>query len=563
MGTRQTILTERQHDLVYWAVMALACGVFYWMNVLTPYKEDDMGFTLIDGVWRPVRSFGDFLLSYRNHYATTNGRLADLVPALFAAFLGKGVFNVCNTLVFGLFAHLTSLLTARRRSVMVLALVLAAVGTCFPLPGETMLWMAGSANYLWTITASLLLVYVLQRGQGKPLGIGKGALLFVGALVAGGFNEATSFGFFAGLCLYYLFNRRKFDRWAAVALAGYLLGLLLIIASPAAWNRAASDGGIVLNLPMGDLLKARWNIFNEKIWQFTLPAAALVAVIAAMVLERKRALREWIWPYIFLCLALVMFALGLRHERAYASWATVSLLIVVTGVCSLATRLPWLRIPVIVAALALTIFTFGRGIKALNDYQSYDRQAASEITAAPSQAVLLERDFDRYNRFIKPLNYHSSNFFGHEAIYRAYYGKKNIQFVTDSVYARYHEGRLLDGAEPLAITSDHPDIISAAYIIPDQSYMAVKLLTDTLPAVLQTARYLSSAGEDLALSPQEQQRRDQYGINLDYTPMGFYPIEYQGKNYFICPRPGAFTSQIVFPVSDTAEPREVTMTISK
>lgn len=563
MTARQTILTERQHDLVYWVVMALACSVFYWMNVLTPYKEDDMGFTLIDGVWKPINSLGDFLQSCRNHYASTNGRLSDLVPALFAAFLGKGFFNVFNTLVFGLHAHLMSLLSVRRRSITVLSLFLAVVGTCYPLPGETMLWMAGSAGYLWAITASLLLIYVLQRRQGSRLGIGTGLMLFFGAMIAGGSNEATSFGFFAGLCLYYLFNRRKFDRWAAVALAGYLLGLLLIIASPAAWNRAASDSGIVLNLPMGDLLKARWNIFNEKIWQFSLPAAALVAIIAAIVLERKRALREWVWPFIFLCLALVMFALGLRHERAYAPWATVSLLIVVTGICSLAARLSWLRIPVIVAALALTLFTFGRGIKALGDYRAYDRQAVSEITAAPSQAVLLEREFDRYNRFIKPLNYHSSNFFGHEAIYRGFYGKKNIQFVTDSVYVRYHEGRLLDGAEPLAVASNHPDIIAAAYIIPDQSYMAVQLLTDTLPAVLQTARYLSSASEDIALSPEDQQRRAHYGINLDYTPMGFYPIEYHGKNYFICPRPGAFTSQIVFPVSDTAEPHEVTMTISK
>ena len=230
---------DRWHNALYWLVLALACAVFLVMNFLTPYKEDDMGFTLIDGVWAPVRSLGDFLLSCRNHYTETNGRIADLVPALFAAFLGKGAFNVCNTLVFGMFAHLLSLLSAHRRSVTVLALLLAAVGTCYPLPGETMLWMAGSANYLWAINASLLLVYVLQRCHGATFSFGKGLLLFAGAFIAGGFNEATSFGFFAGLCLFYAFNRKRFNRWAAFVMAGYLMGMLLIVSSPAAWNRAA------------------------------------------------------------------------------------------------------------------------------------------------------------------------------------------------------------------------------------------------------------------------------------------------------------------------------------
>ena len=561
MSTQSTLLTNRRHDLIYWAVLGLACAVFLIMNFLTPYKEDDMGFTLIDGVWKPINSLGDFLQSCRNHYASTNGRLADLVPALFAAFLGKGAFNVFNTLVFGLHAHLMSLLSVRRRSITVLSLFLAVVGTCYPLPGETMLWMAGSAGYLWAITASMLLIYVLQRCQGTRLGIGKGILLFIGALVAGGSNEATSFGFFAGLCLYYAFNRKRFDRWAAVALAGYLVGILIIIASPAAWNRAASDSGIVLNLPLVDLLKARWNIFHEKVWQFTLPAAALAVGIIALLAKRGSAVRHNVWTYIFLCLALVMFVLGLRHERAYAPWATVSLIILAMGTDALLNRLQQLRLPVIVVALALAVFTFGRGVKALHDYQAYDRQAVSEIVASPSQAVLLERQFDRYNRFIKPMNYQFSNFFGHEAIYRAYFGKKNIQFVNDSVYTRYHEGRLLDGAEPLHVTCDRPDIIGAAYLIPNQNYMAVELLTDSQPAVFQTARYLSSAGENVALSPQEQQRRDHYGINLDYTPTGFYPMAYQGKNYFICPRPGVFISQIIFPIGGADGNQEATLTI--
>ncbi len=553
------ITLDRWHDAAYWGLLLAACAVMLVMNVLTPYKEDDMGFTLIDGVWTPVHTLGDLLQSCRNHYSGTNGRLADIVPAVFAGFLGKGAFNVCNALMFGLMAHLLSLLSTRRRSITVIALLMAVVGTCYPVPGETMLWMAGSANYLWAITLSLALVYCLQRHQGSPLGTGRAVLLFAGALVAGGFNEATSFGFFAGLCLYYAFNRRQFDRRAAVALTGYLAGLLLIVASPAAWDRAA-DGGIILNLPPAELLKTRWFIFHEKVWRFYLPLAALAVGLLALLTRRGRDVRRSMWTYIFLCLSLVMFALGLLHERAYAPWATVSLLIVAAAIDWALSRWPWARAGLIVVALALAAFTFTRGIHVLRDYQAYHHQVEQEIAASPAQAVLPEREFKTYSRFVKPVNYQSGNFFGHEVIYRAYYGKKNVQFVGDSVYVRYHEGRLLDGATVLPTTCDRPDVLGKAYLLPDQTYMAVELVGNDLPATFQTARYLDSA-IDIMLPDQERQRRQQYGIKLDYVPVGFYPLQYQGKSYLISSRPGTFTQRMVFPLDISATPAEATLTI--
>ena len=188
MNAPQTILSHRSHDIIYWSLMAVACAVFYWMNVLTPFKEDDMGFTFIDGVWTPVNSLGDFLQSCRNHYVGTNGRLADLIPALFAAFLGKGAFNVCNTIVFGLMAHLVSLLSTGRRSLLALTAFLACVGCCFPVPGQTLLFVAGSCNYMWAVTASLLLVYYLMRQPEGPLGWGRAVLRHHRVYHGGGWN---------------------------------------------------------------------------------------------------------------------------------------------------------------------------------------------------------------------------------------------------------------------------------------------------------------------------------------------------------------------------------------
>ena len=150
-----------------------------------------------------------------------------------------------------------------------------------------MLWMAGSANYMWAVTLSLLLVYVLVRRQGAPLGWGRGVLLLLGAVVAGGFNEATSFGLLAGMVLYYAFNRRQIDRTVIVGMAGYLLGVLCIVASPAAWERAMG-GGIVTDLPVQDLLVSRLYILAEKSMRFLVPLAAIAAGIAFMLKATSR-----------------------------------------------------------------------------------------------------------------------------------------------------------------------------------------------------------------------------------------------------------------------------------
>ena len=543
----------RWHDVAYWGLLVVAFAVMLVMNALTTFKEDDLAFTLIEGVWTPVRSFADLLQSHLTHYTGTNGRLADLVPELFAGLLGKTAFNVVNALVFVLMAHLVSLLATGRRSLLGLSSFLTVVGTCYPVPGETMLWMAGSANYMWAITLSLALVLALKRAQGKPLGWGMALVWLLFGFVAGGFNEATSLGFLGGLMLFYAFNYRLFDRRVVVTLMGYALGIMLIVSSPGAWNRMATD--IALDLRPDDLLSSRWHIFMEKMWRFYLPLLATAVGVFLLLRRRDRAVvRQSVWTYVLVCSAAVMFALGLNHERAYAPLVTVAAIIVIQAVDFLLSgRWQRLRLLAVIALLGLCAFTYARGIIRLSQYKAYNEQVEREIAAAPGQAILRERQFDIYSRFIKPMNYMSTNYFAHEVIYRAYYGKENVQFVNDSVYHRYHEGRLLDGAQLWPMTAKNPDITGDVLRIPGQDYIAVNLRLDTLPATPQTARYSFEKAET-ALSQEELQRRQDYGLTTAYEPKGFFPLEYQGRRYLILPVPDSTITQIEIPMDITPNP---------
>ena len=554
-GYNSAFISRRWHDVAYWGVLVVACVVFLVMNLLTTFKEDDLAFSLIEGVWQPVDSLLDLFKSHCNHFMDSNGRTANLVAALFCGLLGKTAFNICNTLIFGLMAHLLSLLATGRRSVLALSMFLVMVGTCYPVPGETMLWLDGSCNYMWAITLSLLLAYYLLREHTGELGWGRAFVLLLAAFVAGSFNEATSFGFFAGWFLYYAFNRHKLNRRVVVALTGYLLGIMLIVASPGAWQRASS-GDLVVNMGMADLLSSRWYIFSEKMWRFYLPAIVPLVGISALLWKGWRPIRQYMWTYVVVCLALVMFALGVIHERAYAPLVTVAFIIIAAVSDWLLKRWQWARVAATVVCLGLAAFTFARGVKMLDAYKTFDDQVVNEIRSAPGQAVLQERLFEGYSRFIKPMNYISSDFFGHEVIYCAYYGKDNVQFVNDSVYNRFYSGRLLNGSSVLTVKTSRPDVISEVLAFPDQDYMAVILRTDTLPLTPQMARYyMSSPEEDMTL--EEQTRRRNYGLITDYTPKGFYPLAYQGKKLLIFPKMEAWVSRIAFPISYDSKMEDV------
>ena len=156
------------------------------------------------------------------------------------------------------------------------------------------------------------------------------------------------------------------------------------------------------------------------------------------------------------------------------------------------------------------------------------------------------------------MNYQSDNFFAHEIVYRGYFDKTNVQFVNDSVYVRYHEGRLLDGASSIMPRSDRPDLAGPVYTFENQDYMAFRLKTRSLPYTFQTARAYSSSAAAKTVDQTEAEKREKYGIRLDYIPIGFYPIEYQGQCYLICRKPDASVHKIIFPLTLPPDPEEIT-----
>ena len=89
--------------------------------------------------------------------------------------------------------------------------------------------------------------------------------------------------------------------------------------------------------------------------------------------------------------------------------------------------------------------------------------------------------------------------------------------------------------------------------------MAIVIKGDTLPPTYQGAKYYfyETNGN---LDQEEQERRRNYGISAEYTPIGYYPLYYQGKQLLICQLPGDDVASIVISFKGDVSDGEMTLT---
>ena len=508
-------------EVLYWILLIGGCVVFLLMNIYTTVKEDDLFHSFIqDGSLRPIDSFLDAIRGWVAYYQF-DARIANVISFTFNGVLGKSVFNVFNTVVFGIMAHLLSRMSTGRNSAMVLVMV-----TAMPVPGETLLWATAAFNYLWAFTASMLFIaYLLWHRNSRP-GWLMCAVVLLLSFFAGGINEGTTLGVFGGMVLYYLFNRSKVDRAVVVAMTGYLLGVLLLLTCPGVWVRASDE--IAHDYSWVSMVMERSSMLLKLSLRYVTPAVAVIVILAGLVkLGIKKGFARSPWPWVLLALMGFAFLVGKPQPRLFFSISMAAFVLVSMGVYALLERAPWLRLAVVVAGLAVCARFYPGNISTLKHYQAFFNQIEADIKQSPDrQVVLKERIFTDYSRFIKYFNFESDNFLIREQAMCLHYGKDNIQFVPDSVYNRFHAGTLLEDAMPMPFASSDAGI-EVALAVPGQDYMVLKMRQDTISHSYQLAQAYRSDGTRL-------------------LPVPFFPLLYQGHECLFFPIVDNRIARLVF-----------------
>lgn len=250
-------MKKRQVSLLSWGVALIVVLV---MNFLTPLSiADDGAYAFLKEPVgrefdenRPIETFVDIVESMSNHWYSHNGRIvSSSLESLFIGIVGKPVFNVFNSLIscftIGFFLYLCGYNWRSRWLWLVFLLFLALM----PAYGETLLWVSGSFNYLWTAFFVLGFLVLLRHYRDDRL-TGKHWLLMPVAFICGWTHEIMTLPVSMALGIYMLLHIRKiWGRAVLPLMLGFMMGTAMNVLAPATFVRAGAEdvadvaGGLV------------------------------------------------------------------------------------------------------------------------------------------------------------------------------------------------------------------------------------------------------------------------------------------------------------------------------
>lgn len=337
---------------------AVLLGIFLllvYCNVHTALVADDFQycFSFFDG--SRIVSVSQIIPSMAAHRHLMNGRVFPHALVQLFLMLPKGIFNVCNALMFTALIWLLAQ-TAGKRSALLLLSVFGCVWVLQPEFGQVFLWLDGSVNYLWC--AVLCLVWLrpwsafFLKGEepGKLMGVLYGLFSFV----VGAWSENASVGLafmallFLGLG--WIEGKRKPRPWQLLGLAAFLGGFAFLMLAPAtAANKAAE---MKLSVLLGNFIET--GAFYLRFW----PLLGSFGLFYALALRAGVGQRRRLLALAFLGGSLaghfvLTFALYCAGRSTYIALALLIAANAVLLGALIGER--WPRLPAALCALCLAV----------------------------------------------------------------------------------------------------------------------------------------------------------------------------------------------------------------
>ena len=303
--TDNTLSSKRKLNIgIIAAVSAILFGVMLFLNICTPYLNDDYiyfnifsengigDFILLSIKDQKVSNIPDIVKSMKAHYNVMNGRIVIHSVVQLILLLPKGVFNVLNSaayvaLMLLIYKHCKG--AEKDDRAVLFILICLACWTFLPDFGKTALWLTGSINYLWSSVfrlAVLLPFRLYADGREDKIPWLKTVIMTVACTLAGATNENTSAAFIGVTVLFMIYcrlHKRKLPIWSFTGLIGALCGFFFMVSAPGN-SRRVDIGDEVGN----SVLSRLTNIPGNMILSLSVFAGAFViCTVILYIYDRK------------------------------------------------------------------------------------------------------------------------------------------------------------------------------------------------------------------------------------------------------------------------------------
>nr|WP_255490555.1 DUF6056 family protein [Dysgonomonas sp. 511] len=227
------------------------------MNVLYPAYLDDWYYSFNFGLsYERISSFYDIINSQYQHYFEWGGRSVVHSIAHLLLWVGEPWNNILNTVAYLALVMLIYTIANQKKEARPLLFLLINILIWFTLPAfsQNLLWITGSANYLWgsLIVFAIISFYVsyyLNSNMRDNI-IRKISFFFLG-IFAGWTNENMSVAlifFIIAIILLLKLQKKPIPRWMFFGLIGAIIGTILLLAAPGNHIRAQQEFVAIHNM---------------------------------------------------------------------------------------------------------------------------------------------------------------------------------------------------------------------------------------------------------------------------------------------------------------------------
>ena len=286
-----------RHRLVASVVVLVVLGLVVGALCMgAVWLGDDIyfSFNLGEGDWFDrVDSLRKIVISQSQYYMTRNGRfVTHCVVQYFCGMGGKTLFAVCNALMW--MAFIVVLLRAARFNWLKNTWATAAVALLAFVSLRTQFSPPCQVNYIWAMTAALLVVNWFLRGLDghRPWVV---VLMAAVAFLAGWGQESFSSGLAAAMWIYALkhFKSMRWQRW--LVLGAFTAGMLFLCLAPGNFAKMGAYSSLrITPIAMAYYLRATY---------------VLLAVVLYLAIVKKVPLVKMYRENAFWCHAMLFMLL--------------------------------------------------------------------------------------------------------------------------------------------------------------------------------------------------------------------------------------------------------------
>ncbi|WP_036930247.1 DUF6056 family protein [Prevotella sp. 10(H)] len=222
--------------------------IIFILNRLYPLYADDWTYIFIFGENPSTRvhNLFDIFTSQYNHYVLWGGRSVVHFIAQLLLLLPVSMADMINSLAFLGYILVIYKLVNQGNNANAFVFIITAIlaWLCLPLFAGTVLWITGSANYLWGTLIMLLFLYpyyIDNKEKAVPKNsIWKASAFLLLGIIAGWTNENMSVAAIFMIFVFCIFQRKygNIKPWMLTGLIGLCIGCAIMLIAPGNYHRA-------------------------------------------------------------------------------------------------------------------------------------------------------------------------------------------------------------------------------------------------------------------------------------------------------------------------------------